>query len=111
MLGTRRYDIETLIVAQKMSEIEEHATTVTIVNELGLHARAATKFVQLASKYPCDVFVEKDGQEVNGKSIMGVLMLVAARGSRITIRTRGEQAHEAGEQLVDLVVKQKFGET
>ncbi|HSD87671.1 MAG TPA: HPr family phosphocarrier protein, partial [Kofleriaceae bacterium] len=48
-----------------------------IQNELGLHARAATKLVQLASKYPCEVTVTKDGHEVNGKSIMGVLMLVA----------------------------------
>lgn len=80
-----------------------------IRNELGMHARAATKFVQLASRYGCEVFVEKDGQEVNGKSIMGVLMLVASMGSVIIIRTRGPQAREAGEALAKLV-EERFGE-
>ena len=82
---------------------------VTIQNELGMHARAATQFVQLASKYPCDVLVEKDGQEVNGKSIMGVLLLVAAQGSEIPINARGDQSNEAVEALVGLV-NDKFGE-
>jgi phosphocarrier protein HPr len=80
-----------------------------IRNELGMHARAATKFVQLAAKHGCEVFVEKDGQEVNGKSIMGVLMLVASMGSVIIIRTRGPQAREAGEALAKLV-EERFGE-
>jgi phosphocarrier protein len=80
-----------------------------IRNELGMHARAATKFVQLAAKFGCEVFVEKDGQEVNGKSIMGVLMLVASMGSVIIIRTRGPQAREAGEALAKLV-EERFGE-
>ena len=83
--------------------------TVTIMNELGMHARAATQFVQLASKFPCMVGVEKDGQEVNGKSIMGVLMLVASKGTQITIICRGDRAEEAGQALVALV-KNRFGE-
>lgn len=82
---------------------------VTIVNELGMHARAATKFVQLASKYPCDVKIEKDGQEVSGKSIMSVLMLVAAQGTTVTIRTRGPQAQAAGAALCALIAN-RFGE-
>ena len=82
---------------------------VRIRNQLGLHARAATKFVQLASKYPCEVAVTKDGQRVNGKSIMGVLMLVASIGSDIEIETRGPGAEEAGKALVALV-ESKFGE-
>jgi phosphocarrier protein HPr len=82
---------------------------VTIVNELGMHARAATKFVQLAAKFQADVLVEKDGQEVNGKSIMGVLMLVASKGSRVRIRTRGAQAEEAARALAQLV-RDRFGE-
>jgi len=82
---------------------------VTIVNELGMHARAATKFVQLAAKFQADVLVEKDGQEVNGKSIMGVLMLVASKGSRIRIRTRGPQAEDAAKALAQLV-RDRFGE-
>ena len=76
-----------------MADIAEQ--TVPIINELGLHARAATKLVQLASKFPCDVTLTKDGQTVNGKSIMGVLMLVASKGSSVTIRAKGDRAGEA----------------
>ena len=83
--------------------------TVQIINQLGLHARAATQFVQLAAKYSSDVRIEKDGQEVNGKSIMGVLLLVAAKGSRITISAHGEDAEAVGEALVGLVAN-RFGE-
>ena len=88
---------------------ETFEVEVEIANELGMHARAATKFVQLAGKFACEVFVEKDGQQVNGKSIMGVLMLVAAKGSRIIIRTRGPERVEAAEALAQLVAD-KFGE-
>ncbi len=88
----------------------QHIAETTILNELGMHARAATKFVQLATKYvSCQVFVEKDGQEVNGKSIMGVLMLVAAKGSKIRIRVVGDQAEELATDLVALV-EDRFGE-
>lgn len=83
--------------------------TLTIINELGLHARAATKFVQLASKYPCEVTLTKDGNEVNGKSIMGVLMLVASKGSVVTIRTRGDRAEECVGVLAQLI-QDRFGE-
>jgi phosphocarrier protein len=90
-------------------ETQTFVISAVICNELGMHARAATKFVQLAAKFPCDVFVEKDGQEVNGKSIMGVLMLVASMGSVIIIRTHGAKAREAGEALARLVGA-RFGE-
>jgi phosphocarrier protein len=83
--------------------------TLTIQNELGMHARAATKFVQLAGKFPCEITVSKDGHDVNGKSIMGVLMLVASKGSVITIRARGGNAEAAIEALAKLV-EDKFGE-
>lgn len=88
---------------------ETFQVQVTIVNKLGMHARAATRFVQLASKYPCEVVVVKDGHRVNGKSIMGVLMLVASLGSVITIECKGPRAEEAGKALVELVAS-KFGE-
>ena len=88
------------------SKVEE---TVTIINELGLHARAATLLVQTASKFACDVTVEKDGNEVSGKSIMGVLMLVASQGSKITIRAEGDRADDAVAALVALVAN-RFGE-
>ena len=83
--------------------------TLQITNELGMHARAATKFVQLAAKFPCEVHVAKDGHEVNGKSIMGVLMLVASKGSTITIKAKGDRAEEAVAALAQLVAD-KFGE-
>jgi phosphocarrier protein HPr len=83
--------------------------TVKIQNELGLHARAATKLVQLASKYPCEVSIGKDGHEVNGKSIMGVLMLVASKGTSVTVRAKGDRAGDCVEAIVQLIAN-KFGE-
>lgn len=83
--------------------------TVVIQNELGLHARAATKFVQTASKFPCEVTVNKDGTEVNGKSIMGVLMLVASKGTMITLKAKGDRAQDAIDALAALI-NDKFGE-
>jgi phosphocarrier protein HPr len=80
-----------------------------IQNELGLHARAATKLVQLASKFPCDVTLSKDGHEVNGKSIMGVLMLVASKGTKVTIKAKGDRAAELVAAIVQLI-NDKFGE-
>jgi phosphocarrier protein HPr len=89
---------------------EERAEkSLLIQNELGLHARAATKLVQLASKYPCEITVAKDGNEVNGKSIMGVLMLVASKGTTVTLRAKGERAAEAVGELAKLI-DDKFGE-
>ena len=82
---------------------------VQIQNELGMHARAATRFVQTANRFGCGIVVEKDGQEVNGKSIMGVLMLVAAKGTWITIKGQGDDAKEAVAALTALV-RDKFGE-
>jgi phosphocarrier protein HPr len=80
-----------------------------IQNELGLHARAATKLVQLASKYPCDITVTKDGHEVNGKSIMGVLMLVASKDTTVLVRAKGDRAAEAVAAIAALI-DDKFGE-
>ena len=90
-----------------MSDVVERS--VKIQNELGLHARAATRLVQLASKFPCEVTIGKDGHEVNGKSIMGVLMLVASKGSTVTLRAKGDRAAEAITALVQLI-DDKFGE-
>ena len=90
-----------------MSEKAENK--LQIVNELGMHARAATKFVQIANKFQSSVMVEKDGQNVNGKSIMGVLMLVAAKGTFITVRCEGADAPQAL-QAISTLVQDKFGE-
>jgi len=82
---------------------------VEIVNKLGLHARAAAKLTQLAGEFPCEVWMEKNGRRINAKSIMGVMMLAAAKGSRVTLDTTGEQADEALAALVALVAD-RFGE-
>jgi phosphocarrier protein HPr len=83
--------------------------TFLIVNTLGLHARAAAQLVQAANKYRCEVHVEKDGLEVNGKSIMGVLTLAAAKGTRITVSAEGEDADAAMEALAR-IIENGFGE-
>ena len=81
-----------------------------IVNPLGLHARPAAQLVRLASGFASDVRIEKDGMEVNGKSIMGVMMLAAECGSAIRIRADGDDADRAVEALCGLVA-QGFGES
>lgn len=83
--------------------------TVTIVNKLGLHARAAAKFVTLAASFASDIKVAKNGQEVNGKSIMGIMMLAASRGTEITLIADGEDESAAIASLSELV-EQRFGE-
>ena len=82
---------------------------VRIRNRLGMHARAAVKFVQTANKFRCEVKVLKDGTEANGKSIMGLLTLVAAHGSTMTILCEGDDAKGAVEALA-VLVDDGFGE-
>ncbi len=81
----------------------------TIKNRLGLHARAAALFVQTANRFKSDVHVEKDGQRVNGKSIMGVMMLAAAKGSTIVVEASGPDAGDTVKMLEELV-EGRFGE-
>jgi len=83
---------------------------VPIVNRLGVHARAAAKFVGLASQYKADVFVERKGREVNGKSIMGVMMLAAAQGTEVTIRTEGAADAEDALDALGSLIADRFGE-
>jgi len=78
-------------------------TNVEIVNRAGMHARPASEFVKLASRFASEVWVEKDGVRVNGKSIMGVLMLAAERGSSLRIEADGTDAADALIALTDLV--------
>ncbi len=83
--------------------------TMQIQNELGLHARAGTKFVQCASKFPCEIVVVKAGNEVNGKSILSLLTLMAPKGTTITIKAKGDRAGEAVTAIAALI-DDKFGE-
>jgi len=80
-----------------------------IINKAGLHARSAATFVQLANKFKSHIVVKKDDIEVNGKSILGMMMLGATKGSHITIKTKGADEKKALEELVKLV-ENKFGE-
>ncbi len=91
-----------------MSEPVVHRE-VEIVNKLGLHARAAAKFVTLAGRFRAEIVVRRDGREIDGKSIMGVMMLAAGKGARIEIEARGEDAAQAVEELSALVAE-RFGE-
>jgi phosphocarrier protein HPr len=80
-----------------------------IINKLGLHARASAKLTQLASRFPCEVWLTRNSRRINAKSIMGVMMLAAAKGSTISIETSGEQEHEAMTAIVALI-NDYFGE-
>lgn len=82
---------------------------VTIVNMLGLHARAAARLVTLASKFEAEVRVRKDGREVSGKSIMGVMMLAAAKGSELTLIAEGSDAEQALDEM-EVLIAERFGE-
>ena len=77
----------------------------TVRNKMGLHARPAAMIVQTANKFPCDVTLLKDGQDVNAKSIMGVLMLAAAQGTVITVRAEGAEAQQCADAICALFEK------
>jgi len=82
---------------------------VTIINKLGLHARAAARFVTAASSFSSNIDIEKNGQKVNGKSIMGVMMLAASRGTELLIITSGADEVAAADSLENLIAD-RFGE-
>jgi len=88
---------------------EKAEKEITIVNRLGLHARPAAMFVRIASRYKAEVWVKKETEEVNGKSIMGLMMLAAGQGSKLTIRCEGPDAPKALADLEELI-KSKFNE-
>ena len=75
----------------------------TILNKLGIHARPAAQFVKTANRFQADIFVEKDGEEVDGKSIMAVMMLAAGKGTPIHLHTDGEQDDDALNALIELI--------
>jgi phosphocarrier protein len=82
---------------------------ITIINKLGLHARASAKLTQLASQFPCEVSLERKGRKINAKSIMGVMMLAAGMGSEVILETQGEKEQEAFDAIVALI-NDRFGE-
>ena len=82
---------------------------IEIINKLGLHARASAKLSQLAAQYPCEILLSRNGRQINAKSIMGVMMLAAGMGSKVTLETVGDQADEAMTALTALI-NDSFGE-
>jgi phosphocarrier protein HPr len=84
-------------------------TTVTIINKLGLHARASAKLTKLAGSFSCDVFMSRNGRRINAKSIMGVMMLAAGMGTEVEIETSGDDEAKAMQALVALI-NERFGE-
>ncbi len=85
--------------------IGDHNSVMTrdfrVLNKLGIHARPAAMFVKTANRFSCDIFVEKDGEKVNGKSIMGLMMLAAGPGSKLTVHANG---HDASQALAELEI-------
>lgn len=84
-------------------------STTTIVNKLGLHARASAKLTKLAGSFPCEVWMTRGERRVNAKSIMGVMMLAAGIGAEVQLETQGEREQEAMDALLALIAD-KFGE-
>jgi len=96
--------------AKKLDEDGDSMTRdFTVSNKLGIHARPAAMFVKVANRFKCNIFVEKDGEKVNGKSIMGLMMLAAGPGSKVKVYAEGNDASEALTELESLVDR-KFGE-
>ena len=95
--------------ANRAATVQKIEKEVPIVNRLGLHARPAAMFVRIASRYRSEVWVSKEGEEVNGKSIMGLMMLAAGQGSKLRIRCDGVDAEKAMEEL-EALINAKFNE-
>jgi len=87
----------------RSSEGQRIEKELIIVNRLGLHARPAAMFVRIASRHRAEIWVSKEGEEVNGKSIMGLMMLAAGQGSKLRIRCDGLDADKAMEELEELI--------
>lgn len=85
------------------------STQITIINKLGLHARAASKFVTTANQFSSDVFLDKAGQRVNAKSIMGVMMLAASKGTELSLEVEGSDEETCSQAIIDLI-NNKFDE-
>ena len=94
---------------QEEAEVSRAENTFEIVNELGLHARAAARLVQTAGQFDAEVSLSKDGQEVNAKSIMGVLLLCGQKGTYVTVAAEGPDAERVVEAIGNLIAN-RFGE-
>ena len=94
------------LLSRRASEASPHQKVekdVPVINRLGLHARPAAMFVRIASRYRAEIWVSKEGEEVNGKSIMGLMMLAAGQGSKLHLRCVGQDAEKAMSELEELI--------
>ena len=98
-----------LMSAKKLADDAIFTKELTVVNKLGIHARPAALFVKTANRFTCDIFVEKDGEKINGKSIMGLMMLAAGPGSKLTVHASGNDAPAAIAEI-EALMKRKFDE-
>jgi len=99
------------ILSRKTSSASSQKVSreVTVLNRLGLHARPSAMFVKVCNRHKCDIWVERDGEQVNGKSIMGLMMLAAGQGSKLRITCEGADA-EAAIQEIEELVQRRFDE-
>ena len=105
-----KYNVKTGMSAKKLADITSNMTKdFLVLNKLGIHARPAALFVRTANRFNCEIFVEKDGEKVNGKSIMGLMMLAAGPGSKITVHAHGHDASQALSEL-ETLFQEKFQE-
>jgi phosphocarrier protein HPr len=95
--------------AKKSAKPGEHIGEFVVANTKGIHARPSALFVKMANRFTCDIFVEKDGEKVNGKSIMGLMMLAAGPGSKLTVTCVGADGPAALTEL-EALIKRKFDE-
>ena len=95
--------------AKKATDAEFQIKELTVLNKAGIHARPAAMFVKTANRFGSDIFVEKDGEKINGKSIMGLMMLAAGPGSKLTIHASGADGPAAIAEI-EALVKRKFDE-
>ena len=95
--------------AKKLPDENLMTKELLVINKLGIHARPAAMFVKTANRFACDIFVEKDGEKVNGKSIMGLMMLAAGPGSKLTVSADGPDASQALAEI-EALIKRKFDE-
>lgn len=99
------------LLSRKSDPVAQSRTAreLTIVNRLGLHARPSAMFVKTASRFKCEIWVEKDGERVNGKSIMGLMMLAAGQGSKLLVTCEGADGEKALAEIEE-IIRRKFDE-
>jgi phosphocarrier protein len=104
-----QYVAQEMSSGKKTGKHNEHIKEFTVLNKLGIHARPAAMFVKTASRFKCNILVKKDDEVVNGKSIMGLMMLAAGPGSKITVVCEGDDCIEALDEI-ESVIQRKFDE-